>query len=87
MSTIAHRDSEEDVYAFMLEDVNDAIAKLASKTAKTGHINLWAAKALKARILLYKGSKFNDNQAYLDAAAVAEEVISGSGLSFYYKLC
>lgn len=83
VSTIAKRDSEQDVYAFMLEDVNDAINKLASKTTKTGRINLWAAKALKARILLYKGSKFNDNQAYLDAAAVAEEVISGSGLSFY----
>jgi hypothetical protein len=85
VSTIAKRNNEADVYAFMLEDVNDAIAKLASKTAKTGRINLWAAKALKARILLYKGSKFNDNQAYLDAAAVADEVISGSGLSFFTK--
>ena len=83
VSTIAHRDSEEDVYTFMLEDLDDAIVKLAARTTKTGHINLWAAKALKARVLLYKGSKFNDNQAYLDAAAAAEEVISGSGLSFY----
>jgi starch-binding outer membrane protein, SusD/RagB family len=83
VSTIAHRDSEEDVYAFMLEDVNDAIDKLSLKTAKTGHFNVWAAKALKARLLLYKGSKFGDNQAYTDAAAVAEDVISGSGLSFY----
>ena len=83
ISAIAHRDSEEDVYAFMLEDVNDAIDKLALKTGKTGHINLWAAKALKARLLLYKGSKFNDNQAYIDAAATAEDVISGSGLSFF----
>lgn len=83
ISTVAHRDSEEDVYAFMLDDVNDAIGKLALKTAKTGHINLWAAKALKARLLLYKASKFNDNQAYIDAAATAEEVIAGSGLSFW----
>jgi hypothetical protein len=83
VSTTAKRDSEEDVYTFMLEDLNDAIEKLVSKTTKTGRINLWAAKALKARVLLYKGSKFNDNQAYLDAAAVAEEVISGSGLSFF----
>jgi starch-binding outer membrane protein, SusD/RagB family len=83
VTTVGHRDSEEDVYAFMLEDVNDAIDKLALKIAKTGHINVWAAKALKARLLIYKGSKFNDNQAYIDAAAVAEDVISGSGLSFY----
>jgi len=83
VSTIGHRDSEEDVYAFMLEDVSDAIDKLSLKTAKTGHINVWAAKALKARLLLYKGSKFNDNQAYIDAATMAEDVIAGSGLSFY----
>jgi starch-binding outer membrane protein, SusD/RagB family len=83
VSTIARRDSEEDVYEFMLEDVNDAITKLTAKTVKTGHINIWAAKALKARLLLYKGSKLNDNQAYIDAAAAAEDVISGSGLSFY----
>jgi starch-binding outer membrane protein, SusD/RagB family len=83
VSTIGKRDTEQDIYAFMLEDVNDAITRLASKTAKTGHINLWAAKALKARILLYKGSKFSDNQAYLDAAATADEVIAGSGLSFF----
>lgn len=82
-STEARRDSEQDVYTFMLDDVNDAITKLAGKTAKTGHINVWAAKALKARLLLYKASKFNDNQAYIDAATTAEEVISGSGLSFY----
>ncbi|NSW95722.1 MAG: RagB/SusD family nutrient uptake outer membrane protein, partial [Bacteroidales bacterium] len=83
VSTEAVRDSEENVYAFMLEDINDAITRLSTKTTKTGHFNFWAAKALKARILLYKASKFNDNQAYLDAAATAEEVINGSGLSFY----
>ena len=81
--TTATRDSEEDVYAFMLADIDDAITRLANKTAKTGHINYWAAKAMKARFLLYKASKFNDNQAYTDAAAVAEEVIAGSGLSFF----
>lgn len=83
VSTIGRRDSEQDVYAFMLDDVNDAITKLSAKTAKTGRINVWAAKALKARLLLYKGSKFSDNQAYIDAAAVAEDVISNSGLSFF----
>ncbi len=83
VSTVARRDSEEDVYAFMLEDLDDAIIKLAARTSKTGHIHLWAAKALRARILLYKASKFNNNQAYIDAAAAATDVISGSGLSFF----
>jgi starch-binding outer membrane protein, SusD/RagB family len=82
-STVAHRESEADVYAFILQDINDAIDKLTGKTAKTGHINVWAAKALKARFLIYKASKFNDAQAYTDAAAVAEDVITGSGLSFF----
>jgi hypothetical protein len=85
ISTEAHRSSEEEVYAFMLQDVEEAITLLAAKTSKTGRINFWAAKALKARLLLYKGSKFGDNQAYADAAATAEEVIAGSGSSFYGK--
>ncbi len=79
----AKRDSEEDVYAFMLEDIDDAITLLAGKTTKTGHINLWAAKAMKARFLLYKASRLGDSQSYAKAAEVAEEVIAGSGLSFY----
>ena len=83
VSTIAKRDSEEDVYAFMLEDIDDAITKLAGKTTKTGHINIWTAKALKARFLIHKASKFSNNQAYIDAAAVAEDVIANSGLSFF----
>jgi hypothetical protein len=83
ISTLAYRDSEEDVYAFMLNDIDEAIVHLANQTPKNGRINLWAAKALKARFLLYKGSKFNDAQAYADAAAEAEEVIAGSSCSFY----
>jgi hypothetical protein len=83
ISTLAYRDSEEEVYEFMLNDVEEAVAHLEAKTAKTGRINYWAAKALHARLLIYKASKFNDNQAYADAAAVAEEVIAGSGNSFF----
>ncbi|MDZ7635867.1 MAG: hypothetical protein U5L72_16090 [Bacteroidales bacterium] len=46
-------------------------------------INLWAAKALRARLLIYKASKFNDAASYTAAAAQAEEVITGSGASFF----
>lgn len=83
ISSVAYRDSEEDVYAFMLNDVDEAIVHLQSRTAKTGRINLWAAKALRARLLLYKASKFNDAASYTAAAAQAEEVITGSGASFF----
>jgi hypothetical protein len=85
VSTVAKRDSEEDVYAFMLEDINDAISRLEGKMTKTGHINLAAAKAMKARFLIYKASKFGDNQAYADAAATAEDVIATGGNSFFTK--
>jgi starch-binding outer membrane protein, SusD/RagB family len=85
ISSEAHRNTEAEVYAFMLEDINDAIAKLATKTTKTGRVNFWAAKAMKARFLIYKASKFNDATAYAEAAVVANEVIAGSGASFYSK--
>lgn len=83
ISSVAYRDSEEDVYDFMLSDVNEAIVLLASKTSKTGRINLWAARALKARLLIYQASKFGDQASYTEAAAEAEAVISGCGASFF----
>ncbi|HNX65667.1 MAG TPA: RagB/SusD family nutrient uptake outer membrane protein [Bacteroidales bacterium] len=82
-STIGHRNSEEDVYNFMLNDVDEAIVHLAKQTAKTGRINIWAAKALRARLLLYQASQLGVSASYALAAAEAEEVISGSGCSFY----
>lgn len=84
------RDSEVSIYDFMLEDVNTAITNLATKTSKTGRVNVWAAKAFKARLLLYLASEYNGGnypggktQAYLDAAALAQDVITGSGASFF----
>ncbi|HEX3009532.1 MAG TPA: RagB/SusD family nutrient uptake outer membrane protein, partial [Bacteroidales bacterium] len=82
-STVWVRSSETEVYAFMLKDVEEAITLLAAKTAKTGRFNLWAAKALYARLLIYKASKFSDQAAYSQAATVADEIITGSGASFY----
>ncbi|MCU0457722.1 MAG: RagB/SusD family nutrient uptake outer membrane protein [Bacteroidales bacterium] len=83
ISSVASRSTEQDVYEFMLDDVEEAIQHLQAKTAKTGRINLWAARALKARLLIYKASKFNDAPSYTAAAAEAEAVISGSGASFF----
>jgi len=90
------RNSEVEVYDFMLADLDVAIANLSDKTAKTGRVNLWAAKALKARLLLYLASEYDGGnypggkvKAYSDAAVIAQEVISGSGASFYsnYEDC
>lgn len=82
------RDNEADVYDFMLQDVNNAIINLDDKITKNGRVNKWAAKALKARLLLYLASEYNGGnygkvQAYTDAAATAQEVIDESGASFY----
>ncbi|MDR0412799.1 MAG: RagB/SusD family nutrient uptake outer membrane protein [Dysgonamonadaceae bacterium] len=84
------RNPAADVYEFMLADVENAITDLSDKTAKTGRVNLWAAKAFKARLLLYLASEYEGGnyaggkaKAYADAAAVASEVISGSGAGFY----
>jgi starch-binding outer membrane protein, SusD/RagB family len=82
-SNVGRRDSEADVYDFMLTDVDEAITLLAKQTAKTGRINLWAAKALRARLLLYQASQLGVTSAYALAATEAEEVIAGSGCSFY----
>jgi starch-binding outer membrane protein, SusD/RagB family len=82
-SSIGHRNSEEEVYEFMLNDVDEAIVLLAKQTGKTGRINLWAAKSLRARLLLYQASQLGVTASYALAAAEAEEVIAGSGCSFY----
>ena len=67
----------------MLNDVDEAIVLLAKQTEKTGRINLWAAKALRARLLIYQASQLGVTASYALAATEAEEVIAGSGCSFY----
>jgi hypothetical protein len=89
-STEPVRDSEAAIYDFMLEDLETAIDNLSDATAKTGRINLWTAKAFKARLLLYLASEYNGGnypggaaKAYADAASAAQEVIAGSGATLY----
>ncbi|MEN9444333.1 MAG: hypothetical protein RIS47_1223, partial [Bacteroidota bacterium] len=84
--TAATRSSVEDVYKQMMLDIDAAIENLASITAKSdGRVNIWAAKALKARLSLYTASRTGDAAMYTQAASLAEEVILGSGASFYAK--
>lgn len=87
------RNSEAEVYDFMISDVNTAIENLKTQTTKTGRVNLYAAKALKARLLLYLASEYaggnypgGASKAYTDAVAVADEIISAqnsSTMDFY----
>ncbi|MDR1114837.1 MAG: RagB/SusD family nutrient uptake outer membrane protein [Tannerella sp.] len=82
-SSEATRSSELEVYEFMLEDLTDAETALAGQTIKNGHINLWAAKAFKARVLLYKANRTGNNADYTAAAQLAAEVINSSGAKLY----
>lgn len=45
--------NDKDISSLVLADVDDAIANLPEKQAEVGRANVWAAKALKAKILMY----------------------------------
>jgi len=66
-------------YDFILADFDKAIEKLDPSPdiiESYGYINIWAAKALKSRVLLYSGN-------YSQALQLAEEVINGAGDAGY----
>jgi hypothetical protein len=73
------RNTIREVYDFILADFDRAIARLNSTPKISdgyGTLNIWAARALKARAQLYYGN-------YSQALALAEEVINGAGPSGY----
>jgi hypothetical protein len=47
--------NSKDIYADILKDIDAAIAVLPEKPSEVGRIYVWAAKALKAKILMQKG--------------------------------
>ena len=80
------RMKEVDLYNRILEDINTSISLFESvdyKTKNDGRANYWAARALKARILLYKASWLKDDASYALAQTEAEAVI-GSGIAQFY---
>ncbi|HHU57015.1 MAG TPA: RagB/SusD family nutrient uptake outer membrane protein [Bacteroidales bacterium] len=88
------RVSEEVIYSNMLADLDEAIRLFdaAGYNIKTeGRANYWAARALKARVLLYAASWLGESSLsgdysgnlYEKAQAEAEAVI-GSGIASFY---
>ena len=80
------RMKETEIYKNILEDIDESIGlfdKVGYKNKKEGRANYWAARALKARILLYKASWLKDDNSYGLAQAEAEAVI-GSGIAKFY---
>jgi hypothetical protein len=68
---IGKRASLDDTYEFIVSDFTKAIESGLNKERNTGHLNYWAALALRARANLYRGE-------YAAALADAQEVMSDS---------
>ncbi len=95
MVTTATKSSEEVIYSNMLSDLDKSIEYFANyKTKADGHADYWAAKALKARTLLYAASWLgatsittNTNYAgknlYSLAKDEADDIITNGPFSFY----
>ena len=73
---IGKRASLADTYEFIIDDFTKAIQSGLNKDRNTGHMNYWAALALRARAYLYNGQ-------YSLALADAQEVLDDSPYSFY----
>lgn len=73
----ARRSSIEDFYTQIFADLDDAINLLPATPVKdNGRVTQLAAKALKARMCLYRGN-------YADAISLAKEVVGTSSLGLY----
>lgn len=68
--------SVADIYTHIFEDLDFCIdSRLSSAQSDGGRVTLWAAKALKARLLLTRAGVLNDNELYGRAYTLAKEVI------------
>lgn len=85
-STKPVRMPEAEVYTKILQDLDKSIQAFETANYKTkteGRANYWAARALKARVLLYEASWLNKTASYALAQAEATAVIASNYASFY----
>lgn len=85
-STKPVRMPEAEVYTNILQDLDRSIEAFDAANYRTkadGRANYWAARALKARVLLYEASWLNKTSSYALAQAEAEAVINSGIASFY----
>ncbi len=47
--------NDKNIYENVLADINAAVASLPATQSEVGRVNVWAAKALQAKILIYNG--------------------------------
>ncbi|WP_044203179.1 RagB/SusD family nutrient uptake outer membrane protein [Echinicola pacifica] len=75
--TAFYRATEQEVYAQIILDLDDALAGVDESPALFGRASKDAVRHLKAKVLLSRGYKdFGTAQDFADAAALAETVIS-----------
>ena len=70
---------------WVLAELDQTITELSSNDydPEFGRITEWAAKAFKARVLLYEGTLASDNAMLTNAANVAKDVIDNGGFSLH----
>lgn len=74
--TSPQKTSVAEVYNKIFEDLDLAISsKLSTSMSDGGRVTLWAAKAFKARLLLFRGSQTNSNEMHEQAYQLAKDVI------------
>lgn len=71
--------NDKDITANVMADIDDAIANLPETQSEVGRANVWAAKSLKAKMLVYQG-KFADAKAIL--AEVLTSGVTSNGLAY-----
>jgi len=78
-TTIAIRNSIDELYEFMMDDVKFAIENLSPTILPNSRVTHWAAKAFMARLALYYASEYGKTEFYQIAAQYAKDVINNSG--------
>jgi hypothetical protein len=74
--------SEQEVYAFMIEDLNASLGNAPATTAEFGRVTQGAVKHLLSLVHLTRGYKsFAASEDFAKAAQYAEEVITGGNYS------
>jgi len=86
MNTPLYRNTQQDVYRFITEDLEFAAANLPDRATTKGLASCWTAKGLLAKVYLTMASHMDDANSekyFAKAKSYAEDVISHSGLSLY----
>ena len=75
------RDTEENVYIQIVQDLQDALAAVPSNPSEYGRVSKDAVNHLLSKVLLTRGYKsFGSSTDFTDAAALAETVIANHNL-------